>query len=56
MNFILAEYGLPVIALVVSIVFLTLQIKNQRHMKKMMEKDEDYAGFLEWKAKKKKES
>lgn len=46
MNSILAEYGLPVIALVVSIVVLTLQIKKQRHMKKMMKKDEDYAGFL----------
>lgn len=49
MNSIIAEYSLPVIALVVSIIVLILTIKQNNETKKIMENDKE---FMEWREKK----
>lgn len=49
---ILTEYGLPVTALIVSIVFLILVTKRERKFRKMIESDKE---FMEWREKNKKE-
>ena len=47
MNSILAEYGLPVTALIVSIVFLVLTIKRERRFRKMIESDKEFIAWRE---------
>lgn len=50
MNSILAEYGLPVTALIVSIVVFVLITKRERKFRKMIERDKE---FMEWRKEKK---